>query len=262
VQEAVTQSGMLHMRPRFKTVLLMTLLGVVVACVLTLWSRHSAIISIENEQRRGLRCKWQMPTNGKLWPYSTAWAVWLPGAKLSELSVDYDIGNPEELGQAVRQLGGAVKLSIGQGKAETVTTFLSGLGPESTIREIYIFNVAVPNEATHVLASFKSLHDLAIVLSEITGESMPLLPELVTLDLSTSRVTDAGLKRLVALPKLEAISISGPAITAEGIRGLSINTAALKELVVTDSTIAASSVAELKEHMSRQRPSFVLDITD
>lgn len=250
------------MRPRFKTLLLMALLGSVVLCALVLWARHSANLSIASEQGRGLRCKWKMPANGKLWPYSTAWAVHLPGAKLSELNVDYDIGNPAELGEAVRQLGGVVKLSIGQGKPESVAALLMALGPESNIRELYIFNVLLPDKATHALANFKSLHDLAIVPSEITGESMPFLPELVTLDLSTSQVTDDGLKRLVALPKLEAISVSGPGITAEGIRSLSVHAGALKELVITDSTIVASSIAELQAHMSRQRPSFILDITD
>lgn len=250
------------MKRGIKALILLALLGSMILFASAFWARRLALVAIENEQSRGLFCKWSMPTDGKVWPYTTGWAVNLPGPRLIELGVDYDIGNPVELGQAVRQLGGVTKLSIGQGKPDAVAAFLASLGPESSLRELYVFNVRLRNEASHILTNFKSLHDLAIVPSLITGESMPILPELVTLDLNASPVTDAGLNRLAALPKLESITVSGQGITAEGIRDLSILTGALKELIITDSVIAASSITGLKEHMSRQRSSFVLDITD
>jgi hypothetical protein len=77
------------------------------------------------------------------------------------------------------------------------------------------------------LAKLAPLTQLAVLeidspQSEMTGETLPLFPNLINFDSTYAPITDEGFKRIVQLPNLEYLRLTRNRITEEGLKSLAL----------------------------------------
>jgi hypothetical protein len=209
-------------RPKPKK-LLLALLGLflLAAAGLSLYwatQRKLALEVIEAEIPAGLRIDWQGPgfTPTSSMPSSTV-ARYSPFTRPHRVAIGFRIVDPKKLGAALKHFGGIQTLSAGSGDPEEIQELLESLGNQRSMTDLHLFHVPLDDRVLPVLARLRSLSQLSMVPSELSGENFPLLPELRVIDLSYSPISNSGLARLMSCPNLERLSVRGEHVTRQGI---------------------------------------------
>ncbi|MCX6851169.1 MAG: hypothetical protein NTY98_19845 [Verrucomicrobia bacterium] len=196
----------------FYAAVILLALGVM-ACQWLL-ARGRALTALEKETAAGLFVEWRMPSWSENQPYLAK--LW-PGSTLYQVQVDYQMQDAAALGDALRHFGKLQRFNIGQGKADEVHLLLSHCGEQPIMKTLLIFNVEIDDRILPVLAKWSAIDTLAMVPNQLTGEGFPLMPNLRSIDMSYSRVSDKGLVQLVESPKLEALKFSATSLTSSAL---------------------------------------------
>lgn len=225
--------------------------GLVLLAALALgayWGVHRwlALQAIDQEAKSGLNVEWE----GLL-------------ARPGKVSIDYEIVDAASLGAALKRLGGVRTLSVGQGSPDKVQALLESMGEQPSLERLFVFNVALDHRTLPVLARLRSLKELALVPSDLSCESFPLLPELRNLDLAYSPLTDPGLARLLSCPKLVLLHAHGDRLTRPGI--LAATAAAstsptVREVKLRGTKFPAEEATQIIEETHKQLPALQLDL--
>jgi hypothetical protein len=124
---------------------------------------------------------------------------------------------------------------------------LEGLGDPSSLTSLLLFNVSIDDRVLPILSRCRSLTDLAMVPSNLTGEGFPVLPELRTIDFAYSPVNDAGLARMIVSPKLEMLKIKNVSVTKQGVlHALAIAAPTVRRLTIHETQLSLEEIEEIK----------------
>jgi hypothetical protein len=176
--------------------------------------RGRALATLEKECEAGLHVQWRMPSWAEDQPYLSR--LW-PGSTLGKVQIDYPMKDAAVLGDLLCHFGSLETLSIGAGEADEIHLLLSHCGDQPHLKSLLIFNVEVDDRILPVLAKWHSIETLAMVPNELTGERFPLMPNLRSIDMSYSRVSDKGLVQLIESPKLEDLKFSATSLTSSAL---------------------------------------------
>lgn len=176
--------------------------------------RGRALATLEMECEAGLHVQWRVPSWAEDQPYLAR--LW-PGSTLGKVQIDYPMKDAAALGDLLCHFGSLETLSIGAGEADEIHLLLSRCGDQPHLKSLMIFNVEVDDRILPVLAKWHSIETLAMVPNELTGERFPLMPNLRSIDMSYSRVSDKGLVQLIESPKLEDLKFSATSLTSSAL---------------------------------------------
>jgi hypothetical protein len=162
-------------------------------------------------------------------------------------------------GPAVLLVFGAVVLTTVFGVNVFLTHHLD-LGPRERIvdGQLHITLTGWDKTADDyaVLAAKTEAVVLQMANPDVTDNTLEYLEGyqfLEELDVNDSQITDAGLARLAALPRLRVLRVRGTRITDEGFRTHLLDQETLQEVDVRDTAVASKTMREWKNQRSEVR---------
>ncbi|MEZ0274759.1 MAG: hypothetical protein ACAH88_07625 [Roseimicrobium sp.] len=219
---------------------------------------------LEAEIAHGLDCEWNYPIEIEEMEPQMEWLLQhLPGTSLKSVRLDYTMSRPAELGKALKVVGAPSVISAQRGNSpDALVDFLEGLAPNSSLEQLYIFNVSLPDTVCPVLGGYGNLKALAIVPWDISGENFPILKRLESLDLNSSPITNAGLERILQLPSLSGLSIESDHLTLDGIRNMKVLNSNLKDINIPIISFSTPDTVAAEEALRRNCPHASIDVSN
>ena len=182
--------------------------------------RREELHVLREEQSYGMRCFRVKGEQYKGFPEDLGWRAYCPWMGPTFVQINYDLPRSRRLGRALSHFGTLEELNVGQGDPHAIGQLFETLGEQPGLHSIYMYGVKVNDDFCLSLSRYPRLANLEISPSDISGEQMPTLPRLVYLNLTPGPVTNAGFRRLLALPALNQLDLEGTDITLSGLKEL------------------------------------------
>jgi len=116
----------------------------------------------------------------------------------------------------------------------------------TTIERLNVDGAELASEEYLAIIRLTKLRKLSLAGSTFSDEDLPLdVPQLTTLSLRNTSITDTGLSRLAEMTNLAILDITGTSVTAEGLKALP-QLSSLKTLELDDACITQDSVLALQ----------------
>jgi hypothetical protein len=164
------------------------------------------------------------------------WLMFFPCLFLLTIA-PYQVEDSEDaIVKFVQQLGGRVQRDEEADSKPVVLVFLG--------------STKVTDKDIPKLKNLKTLRELFLPNTKVTGAGLSELKTLKVLILINTKLTDAGLKEIKGLQDLETLSLVGAEVTDEGIMELA-GLKNLRELYLCFTKVTAEGVAKLKKALPK-----------
>lgn len=147
----------------------------------------------------------------------TFWQALFGRAKMSFLAV-HVVPDVEKTARTLRRARfiPVESLVLPIGYPDRSALLLQLIGEHRNVRELYMFAGDVDDRVASALATFPAVEQMALS-GTMTGETLPRLERLRSLDVRYCPVTDQGFKNLISLPSIDELFLTYLDMTAPGL---------------------------------------------